>query len=81
MRDNTGTILNITDSSYIGIQDSSNSSPPTVSYLGNLNYNGYDKFEYFLLDNQTFMKGDEPQTYECICKLVPFVDTDKVKVY
>lgn len=54
LRDNTGTILNITDSSYIGIQDSSNSSPPTVSYLGNLNYNGYDNFEYFLLDNQTF---------------------------
>jgi len=34
-----------------------------------------------VLDNQTFMKGDKPQTYECICKLVPFVDTDKVKVY
>jgi len=34
-----------------------------------------------ILDNQTFMKGNEPQTYECICKLVPFVDTNKVKVY
>ena len=34
-----------------------------------------------ILDNQTVMKGNEPQTYECICKLVPFVDTNKVKVY
>jgi len=34
-----------------------------------------------ILDNQTFMKDNEPQTYECICKLIPFVDTDKVKVY
>ena len=34
-----------------------------------------------ILDNQTFMKGNEPQTYECICKLIPYVDTDKVKVY
>jgi len=34
-----------------------------------------------ILDNQTFMKGNEPQTYECICKLIPYVDTSKVKVY
>ena len=33
------------------------------------------------LNQQTFMKDDKPQTYECICKLVPFVDTEKVKVY
>jgi hypothetical protein len=34
-----------------------------------------------VLDNQSFIKNNETQTYECICKLVPFVDTDKVKVY
>jgi hypothetical protein len=33
------------------------------------------------LNQQTYMKDDKPQTYECMCKLVPFVDTGKVKVY
>ena len=33
------------------------------------------------LNHQTYMKDDKPQTYECMCKLVPFVDTEKVKVY
>jgi len=33
------------------------------------------------LNQQTFMRDDKPQTYECICKLIPFVDTKKVKVY
>jgi hypothetical protein len=33
------------------------------------------------LNQQTYIKDDKPQTYECICKLVPFVDTEKVKVY
>ena len=33
------------------------------------------------LNEQTYMKDDKPQTYECMCKLVPFVDTEKVKVY
>jgi hypothetical protein len=33
------------------------------------------------LSNQSYMKDDKPQVYECICKLMPFVDTEKVKVY
>lgn len=33
------------------------------------------------LNNQTYIKDDKPQKYECICKLVPFVDTNKVRVY
>lgn len=33
------------------------------------------------LNNQTYMRENKPQTYECICKLIPFVDTDKVRVY
>ena len=33
------------------------------------------------LNNQTFMKENEPQKYECICKVIPFVDTEKVRVY
>ena len=33
------------------------------------------------LNNQSYMKADKPQVYECICKLIPFVDTEKVKVY
>ena len=33
------------------------------------------------LNQQTYMKDDKPQIYECICKLIPYVDTEKVKVY
>ena len=33
------------------------------------------------LNQQTYMKDDKPQTYECICKLIPYVDTEKVRVY
>ena len=33
------------------------------------------------LNNQTYMRKNKPQTYECICKLIPFVDTEKVRVY
>ncbi len=33
------------------------------------------------LNQQTYMKDDKPQVYECMCKLVPFVDTGKIKVY
>ena len=33
------------------------------------------------LNNQTYMRENKPQTYECICKLIPFVDTEKVRVY
>lgn len=33
------------------------------------------------LNQQTYMRDDKPQTYECICKLIPYVDTEKVRVY
>ena len=33
------------------------------------------------LSNQTYMKDNEQYTYECICKLVPYVNKDKVRVY
>ena len=33
------------------------------------------------LNNQQFIKGNETNTYTCICKLVPNVDPKKVKVY
>jgi len=33
------------------------------------------------LNNQTYMKDDKPQVYECMCKLVPYVDISKVKIY
>ena len=33
------------------------------------------------LNQQTYMKDDKPQLYECMCKLVPFVDTGKENVY
>ena len=33
------------------------------------------------LNQQSYMKDDKPQTYECICKLIPYVDTEKVRVY
>ena len=34
-----------------------------------------------VLNNQQFIKGNETNTYTCICKLVPSIDPDKVKVY
>ena len=34
-----------------------------------------------MLSNQTYMKDDEKFTYECICKLVPYVNKDKVRIY
>ena len=34
-----------------------------------------------ILNNQQFIKGNETNTYTCICKLVPSIDPDKVKVY
>ena len=33
------------------------------------------------LHNQTILKGEKEELYQCMCKLVPSVDTDKVKVY
>jgi len=47
-------------------------------YFENVNYciDYRDK-----LNNQTYMRENEPQKYECICKLIPFVDTNKVRVY
>tara|TARA_R110000851_G_scaffold320242_1_gene485016 strand:+ start:307 stop:504 length:198 start_codon:yes stop_codon:yes gene_type:complete len=33
------------------------------------------------LHNQTIVKGKEEELYQCMCKLIPSVDTDKVKVY
>ncbi len=36
-------------------------------------------FEYN--NNEEFIKGNETNTYTCICKLVPNVDPKKVKVY
>ena len=33
------------------------------------------------LHNQTIMKKEEEQTYQCICKLVPKIDEDKVRIY
>ena len=33
------------------------------------------------LSNQTYMKNNEEQVYDCICKLIPKVDPKKVKVY
>ncbi len=33
------------------------------------------------LSNQTYMKNDEEQVYDCICKLIPKVDPEKVRIY
>ena len=34
-----------------------------------------------MLSNQTYIKDNEKFTYECICKLVPYVNKDKVRIY
>ena len=33
------------------------------------------------LSNQTYMKNNKEQVYDCICKVIPNVDSNKVKVY
>ena len=33
------------------------------------------------LHNQKVMKGEKEELYQCMCKLIPSVDADKVKVY
>ena len=33
------------------------------------------------LSDQNFMSKDGSETYKCICKLAPQIDSDKVKVY
>jgi hypothetical protein len=33
------------------------------------------------LHNQVIVKGEKEELYQCMCKLVPSVDTNKVKVY
>tara|TARA_R110002049_G_scaffold108718_3_gene257221 strand:+ start:314 stop:514 length:201 start_codon:yes stop_codon:yes gene_type:complete len=33
------------------------------------------------LSNQTYMKNDKEQVYDCICKVIPNVDPKKVRIY
>jgi len=33
------------------------------------------------LSNQTYMKNNKEQIYDCICKVIPSIDPKKVKVY
>jgi len=33
------------------------------------------------LSNQTYMKNNKEQIYDCICKVIPNIDPKKVKVY
>jgi|TARA_R110000796_G_scaffold81681_1_gene179734 hypothetical protein len=33
------------------------------------------------LSNQTYMKNNKEQVYDCICKVIPNIDPEKVKVY
>ena len=33
------------------------------------------------LHNQTIIKGKKEETYQCMCKLIPEIDPNKVKVY
>ena len=47
-------ILNITDASYIGVQDSSANDPPIINYLGDLNFNGWDQFTFFVQDTHNY---------------------------
>ena len=34
-----------------------------------------------ILSGQSYMKNDEKQVYDCMCKLVPKIDEKKVRVY
>tara|TARA_R110002126_G_scaffold65975_2_gene167873 strand:- start:977 stop:1177 length:201 start_codon:yes stop_codon:yes gene_type:complete len=33
------------------------------------------------LSNQTYMKNNKEQVYDCICKVIPNVDPKKVRIY
>ena len=33
------------------------------------------------LSNQTYMKNNKEQVYDCICTVIPSIDPKKVKVY
>jgi|TARA_R110001583_G_scaffold25249_4_gene91526 hypothetical protein len=33
------------------------------------------------LHNQTIMKDEKEELYQCMCKLIPTIDSKKVKVY
>ena len=33
------------------------------------------------LSNQTYMKNNKEQVYDCICKVIPNVDSKKVRIY
>jgi len=33
------------------------------------------------LSNQTYMKNDKEQVYDCICKVIPNIDPKKVRIY
>ena len=54
----------------------------TVS-SGSIYFKNVNDCTYYkkVLNNQQFIKGNETNTYTCICKLVPSIDPNKVKVY
>jgi len=33
------------------------------------------------LSNQTYMKNNKEQVYDCICKVIPNIDPKKVRIY
>ena len=33
------------------------------------------------LHNQTIMKDEKEELYQCMCKLIPTIDPDKVRIY
>ena len=53
---------------------------PHINYGFNINPSSLKNYKK-VLNNQQFIKGNETNTYTCICKLVPSIDPDKVKVY
>lgn len=55
--DNNNDLLNITDSSFIGIQDTSANLPPIIKYTGNLNFNGWDQFTFFVQDKHNYVSN------------------------
>jgi len=34
-----------------------------------------------ILNNQTIVKNKEEDIYQCMCKLIPNIDSEKVRVY
>ena len=56
---------------------------PSEKNISKIYFKSVNDCSYYAekLSDQQLMSEDGTETYQCICKLVPQIDSDKVKVY